>query len=108
MPLYTRLYGRCFFFSGEGWRTPKTKGQAKKKPLFTSTPVHESNMFSCLGVDDSDDVDYLLDELDFQIPKSRSKRRRKMSRVVSDDKPSTCKYFMCNCDFKSCAEKVIT
>ena len=67
------------------------KSQTKRKPIFTSTPVEQRNTYSCLGVDDSDDVDALLDELDFQIPKSRSKCRRKISRAGSDDKPSTCK-----------------
>ena len=67
--------------------------KTKSKPLFTSTPVEHSNIYSCLGIDDSDDVDSLLDELDFHIPKSRSKNQRKTSRIVSDHKASTCEYF---------------
>ena len=80
------------FFAEEDWRTPKAKGQPKRKKIVTSTPVTQSNKYSCLGIDDSNDVDFLLDELDVGIPKSRSKRRRNISRVWLDEEPHKCKY----------------
>lgn len=70
-----------FSFVEQEWNTipKKSKGGEKKGTFASSTPVRIQNRYSVLEVDDNDedDIDLLLDELEFPMPPSKKMRKSK-------------------------------